>query len=433
MNYRLIPSQICILLVFLIAPLWLKWPDAPAPFTANYVLGFVLSALMLLSMVFWLISGLQGWRNLFRGYLRVGFLASLLLLSAWIFISQEWAFGRNLYAGMAQNAALQMALVTGFVIVIVAAAPPARFILMALILSMLFQGIVGSLQVYFQQSIGLSWLGEFTLSTSQEGVSVLEANGLRWLRPYGLTPHPNIFAGVITLGLFASAAFVIEGKHRIFSLTAFALGFFFLLLSFSRGAWIGFAAGAFFAFPSLLREKDFWRRILPLVGLSILIGLVFLYFYQSLLLSRTGLSTENTEQRSIADRLVYMEIAWDSIEKYPMQGLGAGNFPWYASNYLYFRTDFDLRGDNVHNIYLTVWSELGLIGFGLFLLMLGTGTIAALQKRSPETMALLAAFLAWAVIGLVDHYAWTLILTQSLWLGLVAVALKASYNEGKDF
>lgn len=365
------------------------------------------------------------------------FLASLLLLTGWSIISQEWAFGLKDYPGMAQNAALQISIILGFVLVIMATAPHPRIILLALIVSMLIQGLIGTLQVYFQQSIGLSWLGEFMISPIQAGTSVLEADGIRWLRPYGLTPHPNIFAGIVMLGLFASAAFVIQDRYRLFSTIAFLLGFFFLLLSFSRGAWIGFASAAVLALPFLIRESHFWRRILPLFGLSFLIGLIFLWFYQPLLLSRTGFNEENTEQRSISDRLVYMEIAWDAIENHPIQGLGAGNFPWYASNYIFFRTDYDLKGNNVHNVYLTVWSELGLIGFGLFLAMLGAGTIAVLRKGSPERIALLAGVIAWAVVGLVDHYAWTLVLTQSLWLGILAAAIaqdaKASYNEGKDF
>jgi putative inorganic carbon (hco3(-)) transporter len=434
-NYRLL-NQICIFIIFLIAPLWLKWPFAPAPFTGGYVLGFVLSVLILLSIILWFLDGLQGWRNLFRGYLRMTFLGALLLLTGWSVISQAWAFGANLYPGMAETAALQLCLVTGFVIVLIATAPPPRVILFALILSMLVQGTIGTLQVYFQQSINLGWLGEFTISPIQDGTSILEADGMRWMRPYGLTPHPNIFAGVIILGIFASLAFVLEGKRPFLSISAFGFGFFCLLLSFSRGAWIGFAAAAVLVLPLLMRKTYFWRRILPVFGLSILIGSIFLWAYQPLLLSRTGLSEENTEQRSISDRLVYMDIAWDAIATHPMQGVGAGNFPWYASNYLYFRTDYDLKGNNVHNVYLTIWSELGLIGLVLFLLMLAAGTIVALQNRSVERIALLAGFLAWAVVAMVDHYSWTLLLTQTLWLGGLAVAIaqdaKASYNEGKE-
>jgi hypothetical protein len=435
LNIRLWLCHAAVLATILLAPLWLKWPEAPRPFTSFYVLGFVICLLILLSLALWLLSGLWGWRNLFRGYWRMAFLICLLLLTGWSIISQEWAFGHDLYSGMAQTAALQLVLVASFVMLLIAASPPPRYILMALILTMLIQGIIGSLQVYFQASIGLDWLGEFTLSPNQIGVSVLEADGIRWLRPYGLTPHPNIFAGIVVLGLFAAAAFVIQGKYRLFSTISFLLGFFFLLLSFSRGAWIGFAVAAIAILPFLLREANLWRRILPLIGLSLIIGLVFVWAYRPFLLSRTGFSEENTEQRSISDRLVFMEIAWDAIETYPLQGVGTGNFPWYASNYIFFRTNYDLKGTNVHNIYLTVWAELGLIGLAFFLGMLATGVMAALQNRSIDRLMLLAGLLSWVVIGLVDHYMWTLILTQLLCLGLLASAIaqapETSYNEGK--
>jgi hypothetical protein len=433
LNIRLLLIKSTILISFLLAPIWLKWPFAPPPFTSNYVLGFGISALMLLVILFWAMSGFWGWRNFFHGYWRMVFLVCLILLTGWTVISQEWAFGRNLYAGMAQTAALQMVIVMGFVIVIIAIAPPLRLILIVLIISMLIHGTIGALQVYFQQSLGLAWLGEFTLNTRQAGVSVLEADGLRWLRPYGLSPHPNILAGIIVLGLFAAAAFVVQGKRTILSSIAFLMGFFFLLLTFSRGAWLGFVVAALVALLFLKRETGFWRRILPLFGLTVIVGLIFLWVYQPFFLSRTGFSEENTEQRSISDRLVFMEIAWDAIEKHSMQGVGAGNFPWYASNYLFFRTDYDLKGNNVHNIYLTVWSELGLVGLVLFLGMLVTGTIAVLRKDERERLLLLAGVLAWAIIGFVDHYMWTLILSQSVWLGLLAAAIaeapESPYNE----
>jgi O-antigen ligase len=432
---RLIPTQIAVLLVMLIAPIWLKWPLAPPPFTGNYVLGFVISALIMLCILLWVFTKFHGWRNLFSSYWRIAFLVCLILLTGWMILSQEWAYGRNIYAGMAETTALQMIIVMGFAIVVMAVSPPLHLIFLVLIVSMLIHGTIGLLQVYFQHSLGLAWLGEFTLSTTQSGVSVLEADGLRWLRPYGLSPHPNILAGIIVLGLLASTAFVAQGKQTILSSLSFLLGLFFLLLTFSRGAWLGFAFAALFALPFLMREAGFWRRILPLFSISVLITLIFVWVYQPFLLSRTGLSEENTEQRSISDRLVYMEIAWDAIESYPMQGVGAGNFPWYASNYLFYRTDYDLKGNNVHNIYLTVWAELGIVGIALFLGMLATGIIATLRNRSPQRIMLLVGVLAWAIIGFVDHYMWTLILSQSLWLGLLAAAIakapESPYNEEK--
>ena len=289
---------------------------------------------------------------------------------------------------------------------------------------MLIHGAIGGLQVMLQSDIGLYPLGEFSLDVTKSGVSVLESNGQRWLRPYALMSHPNVLAGIIAAGLLASTTWILEaGKKRIIGSIIFIIGFWFLLLTFSRGAWIGFAAGVLFALPFVWRLPGFWKKILPVAIGTTITGLVFVVIFHPLLVSRTGLSSENTELRSVSDRIVFMEIAIDAIQNHPVRGVGAGNFPWYASNYLFYQTDYDLNGDNVHNIYLTVFSELGLIGFALFAGMALSGIGGIIQKRDTERIALLAIFVAWAVTGLFDHYIWTLVMTQMMWIGVLAVGM----------
>jgi O-antigen ligase len=78
---------------------------------------------------------------------------------------------------------------------------------------------------------------------------------------------------------------------------------------------------------------------------------------------------------SIADRIVYTQIALDAIQTAPLQGIGAGNYPWYASDYLYYRTDYDLRGDNVHTVILAIASELGIVGTLLWLALISMAMV----------------------------------------------------------
>jgi O-antigen ligase len=259
---------------------------------------------------------------------------------------------------------------------------------------------------------------------------VIQSGDVRWLRPYGLMPHPNIYAGVITIGVFAAiSAFFMEGKYRWIGMGVFTFGFLILLLTFSRGAWLGFAAGALFAVPFVIHQSDFWKKILPAIGLAVIVGLLFIVIYRPLLLSRAGIGEEGIELRSVSDRIVYNRIAQDAIGKYPLHGVGAGNFPWYASVYIFYNTDYDLRGNSVHNIYLGILSELGIIGFGLFVLNTVSGMLAVVRQRDTERIALLAGVVALAVIGLVDHYPLTLIHTQTLWFGLIAIGMSPKHQD----
>ncbi|MGB7342105.1 MAG: O-antigen ligase family protein [Phototrophicaceae bacterium] len=413
-----------------LAPMWLKWTFAPKPFTSIYVLGFMITSAMIITIVCWGLSGFVGWRDLFQTEWHRVWVACLILLNIWGYISHYWAFGLSTYAGIAQTASLQFALISMFVLVVMATPTTQQSIIIVLIVSMIVHGAIGQLQVIFQSDIGLGWLGEFTLDPAQSGISILEHSGIRWLRPYGLLPHPNVLAGIIVLGLFASTTWIFSlGKQHTIGTISFIIGFWFLLLTFSRGAWIGFAVGILFALPFVFRRPQFIKKITPTVIGSIIVGVIFVTSYQPFLLSRVGVGQQNTELRSIADRVVYTQIAWDAIQNHPLEGVGIGNYAWYASNYLFYQTDYDLKGDNVHNIYLGIFAELGIIGFLLFAGLIISGIGAASQNRDLPTIALLSAFIAWAIIGLVDHYMWTLILTQTLWLSVLVSSMSGTNNQ----
>ena len=87
----------------------------------------------------------------------------------------------------------------------------------------------------------------------------------------------------------------------------------------------------------------------------------------------------------MSDRLVFINFAGQAIRESPILGVGVGNFPWKSSYYLQ-STEFDLLGDNVHNIYLSVWAELGSIGLIFYgtALMTGLGAIVRELWARPD-------------------------------------------------
>jgi hypothetical protein len=443
LKLRLLPVQISILVTFVLMPIWLKFEDAPKPFTATYNLGFVMIVPMLVSMAAWLLMGCPGWQNLFdwgRGLAIV----ALILLTVWSFYSQSWAFVAASEPGVGQNYTLQLAILTGFVIVLVCASPPPRVIIMVLLFSLVWSGIVAAWQVALQRGIGIEPEFGIILDPTQSGTSVIQAGAVRWLRPYGLLPHPNILGGVFACGMFAAAAWALS-PHRLpryIGLALFGAGFWLLMLSFSRSAWLGLGVGLLVALAFVLRQ---WRRWLPMTGLIVLLSVAFFVLYRPFLLARAGEGQPTTEMRSIADRIVYNQIAFDAISKHPVLGVGGGNYPWYASHYLHYNTDYDLRGAYVHNVALSLWAELGIVGLLLFVIFGIFGIYCVIREirlnftqiQGGEVdrlarIALLACFVALAVVGLVDHYPWSLIQGQIMWIGLFAVAMKPLYNNAPD-
>lgn len=428
-------TQFCTLITIALAPFWLKWAFAPPPFTPTYILGMVIVVPMVAAVVSWGLSGCYGLAALFTNRWQMVWFATLLLLPAWGTLSQAWAFIAADRPGVAQNAALHLWIVTFCVLVAACVRPPIRLVLAILIGSMLLHGAIGGLQAAQQSDLGLQLVGERSLDPAESGISVIQAGEWRWLRAYGLLPHPNNLGGVLAVGLLACAGWVMTAKRFYWlSVVVFGIGLWFLLLTFSRSAWLGFGAGILVALPFVARADDFWKRLLPLALVSIVLGSAFVALYQPLVQARLGLVSleQTTEIRSVVDRAIYTEIAEIAINERPLIGHGAGNFDWYASYYLFYNTNYDLPGDNVHNIYLKVWAELGIIGLGLLLIHLTSGVMAVLQHPTIERIALLAGVMALAVVSLFDHYTWTLIQIQTLWLGMLALALAPDHSSASS-
>jgi O-antigen ligase len=166
------------------------------------------------------------------------------------------------------------------------------------------------------------------------------------------------------------------------------------------------------------------RALLTLIMVSLLVGALFVAQYRPLIGARAGEGAESLELRSVSDRLVYTDFALRAIEERPLIGQGAGYFPWRASAYLR-ETFFDLRGDHVHQMFLSVWAELGLVGFALLCAALCLGVEAALRAGAGNgglRAGLLAGVIALAVVGLFDHYPYSQLPFMALWWGLLVAA-----------
>jgi O-antigen ligase len=362
---------------------------------------------------------------------------ALLLLALWGFISWQWSFTHVMRPEVTTGAALPFGITALFAIVVACVPMSKHYIVAALVIGLIWNSLLTFLQVANQGSIGLKVLGEFTVSLTS-GASVVQADGMRWIRPYGLLPHPNMLAGFLAIGLLAASAWVLSKRPLLWWLgTMIALfGFFALLMTFSRAAWGALILGGLVILFLL------WRKRLPIhlleslltLGLILVVTFIFVLLFRPFLLARAGINTESIELRSISDRAVFNEFALRAIGESPVLGVGIGNFPWVASMYL-MSTDYELRGENVHNIYLSAWAELGIVGLALTLLALALGAWAVIKNLSLPTsneseriarMALFSGFVALAAIGTLDHYPWTAIQFQAALWGLLAAASTSS-------
>ena len=411
-----------------------------------------------LAIFFWLIGGRNKLHRLRQTPAHQIWIIVLVLFTMWGIASQSWAMMSSYPAGtpnfrpyIARNAALQLTVMTAFAVVMVMNPPPLRWIPLTLSVSLLVIGIVTIIQAYLQHDVGLSLLGEFEFAADQPGSSILTTGDMRWVRPYGLMPHPNHTGGYLAATWFVCGVWLLSNRKyvRWFGTFLATIGFYALLLTFSRGAWLAFAAtGLVLLIPlwqQIRQQKPVRNHFLLTVVVLLVTAAIFFIQYRPLVIARAaplrGTPTttaavdsgqiQSTESRSLSDRRIFTNLAWRSIRENPLLGVGLGNTPWKISLFL-MQTDYDLRANYVHNTYIAGMADTGGAGFTLYLGALFTGLFAAIQqyRKSPyaERLALIAMVIALSFAGFFDYYTWALIQFQVLWWGCLAAAMSHSSN-----
>jgi putative inorganic carbon (hco3(-)) transporter len=176
--------------------------------------------------------------------------------------------------------------------------------------------------------------------------------------------YPNDLAGYLNLILPLALACYATGRRMWGSLGArtFLLGTIALVCTQSRGGMLGFVcmlvAGIFF-----LVEK-FRTKVLAMAALAVLGTIVYMAVIDSetMHLGINDLSTGAT-------RLLLWDAAWNLFLGSPIHGIGWGNFQVLSSSYL----DSSLVAESqlgVHNIYLSLLAETGVLGFLAFVTLL---------------------------------------------------------------
>ena len=283
-------------------------------------------------------------------------------------------------------------------------------------------------QVLRQTSIGLRFLGELDLNPEMSGISVVYADGVRSLRAYGLSDHPNILGGSLALGLlFLMIVYprLVSSWKLVFT-GLFALGSLALLLTFSRSAWLAFAFGA--ALLIFLQVKNHLKQ--PLTHqLSLLLSTAvvlvpFIWYYAPLVGTRLNyrgsFNQIPQEQQAIGERTLLIQSANEIFARHPFTGVGLAAFPVAL---MQARPQFPVDYQPAHFVLLEVAAETGIFG-GLvyFFLMVAPWLVLWLNRRkivfSIPLIGVTSLLLAVTVIGFFDYYTW-LLAPGRLWQWLI--------------
>jgi O-antigen ligase len=223
---------------------------------------------------------------------------------------------------------------------------------------------------------------------------------LYWIRPvsdyvapFGPFANYNHFAGFVELLFPLPLASLLFREQRGDSRLLFRLSTLVLLvagiLSISRGGLLSMG-GQLLLFGILLMRQTGRRRTgrsrgsrgwTLLIGAGVVVALSWWIGSQSLL-SRLATFEQGARDYSVVTRLAYWKAAWRILLDHPLTGVGVGAFPSVYPRYGSSSAQLE-RVEEVHNDYLHLLVETGLIGGGLLLafLVLGVRSWRAQVKK----------------------------------------------------
>ena len=251
-------------------------------------------------------------------------------------------------------------------------------------------------------------------------IRYIEENPALSERAIGTSVDPNVLGGLLLM-IGALAGPQLVAKRPLFSrkLTWFITGVIFiaLILTFSRSAMLGLAAGL--GFVALAR----YRRLMPYMLIA---GLLILLL--PVTQGYVARFVQGIQGQDLATQMRFGEYkdALRLIGRYPLFGVGFAGTP-----------DIDLYL-GVASVYFTIAQVMGLVGLTAFFAVIGTLFGSAFFNRhwfkgndrlDPVWLGLFAALLGGLVAGTLDHYLFNLDFHHAVtafWLliGLAAAATR---------
>jgi putative inorganic carbon (hco3(-)) transporter len=260
-------------------------------------------------------------------------------------------------------------------------------------------------------------------------------------RVYSYLGNPNLLASYLVPAVIFSGAAIFAWRHKMAKLLAlvmFLVNASCLVLTFSRGGWLGFVTSGFVL---LLLLVHWWSVYLPRFwrtwALPIVLGASAAFVVVAVLLvaplrDRVLSIFAGREDSSNNFRINVWAAVQEMIRDRPVLGIGPGNVAFNSIYPRYQRTGYTAL--SAYSIFLEILVETGIIGFSCFLwlllvtLNLGWTRLQQLrQQGSREGFWLMAAMAS--MVGVLSHgmvdTVWYRPQVSTLWW--LMIALVASY------
>ncbi len=252
--------------------------------------------------------------------------------------------------------------------------------------SLLWQSFLAIWQFLFQKSANFYFLGERSFDTTTTAIAHFSLFGNQLLRPYGTFPHPNVLAAfliIFALVLMSQETTWSKIQKRLDLIkTALLLALCASLVTFSKTALF------IVALLPLVNSSKKTKIILSLALLSLA------YFYISLF--------AQNYLNSIAERLQLIQASLEIIRHNLFVGTGSNNFIPALSKLNIISVAGVRLLQPVHNVFLLILAENGLLGLLFFALLLFR------VFKYCNTWQKTYIFFALLIYMSTDHFFWTL-------------------------
>jgi putative inorganic carbon (hco3(-)) transporter len=302
-------------------------------------------------------------------------------------------------------------------------------------------------------------VGLYTVVTYIEGSSGISEHYVisgseRYYRAEGIFTHPNYLGTFMALTIppgIALATAEAIGWRKVLAYSLLAAAIAGLLLTYSRGGWIG--AGVGLLISVLLLQRRFSLLLsLSFIGTLSFIGIIVSLVSPAVILERLASVGNASTDVAVIPRLEAWSAAPKLVAEHALLGTGLGNFgPAYANllgmtPVLYSLPDWYVYAANrptqylphAHNLFLNLAIELGLVGLAAFMWLLVLASLKAWRIRCSTTLrqerflsvGILGGFVAMSVANMVDttFYQGFIIIVFFIFLGLLEAMERIDKN-----
>lgn len=266
-----------------------------------------------------------------------------------------------------------------------------RMTLICLVLSMVVAAIV---------LLAETGLGTTLVATTKHATTAMTAEGFH--RSSGASQYdPTTAAIMLSSGVVLALTLAIETRrNRGLFLAAAIIGSLALILSFSRSAALVYAL----TLMLLAARHRKSRLVLPALLIGAFLTAAFLPFVPDSYFERfASLLSGGDGDWTIDRRWTYQVIGIDILTERPLFGVGPGNYRDVFTDPSYrFLPGRTLLGRVLHNMYLSVATEYGLLGFGVFLALILAAFFAVfsvMRRPAAEELGGLAAAVFFSMLA----------------------------------